>query len=54
MMGARGQSTTRRDLGSVSAQVVAEAHCSVTVIRLPEGRTVEARPALPIPETVPV
>lgn len=38
MMGARGHSTTRRYLGSVSAQVVAEAHCSVTVIRLPERR----------------
>ncbi|WP_151717517.1 bifunctional serine/threonine-protein kinase/universal stress protein [Gemmobacter serpentinus] len=33
LMGARGHSTTRRYLGSVSAQVVAEAHCSVTVIR---------------------
>lgn len=38
MMGARGHSTTRRFLGSVSARVVAEAHCSVTVIRQPEGR----------------
>ncbi len=37
LMGARGHSTTRRFLGSVSARVVAEAHCSVTVIRLPEG-----------------
>jgi eukaryotic-like serine/threonine-protein kinase len=36
LMGARGHSTTRRYLGSVSAQVVAEAHCSVTVIRVPE------------------
>lgn len=35
VLGARGHSTTRRYLGSVSAQVVAEAHCSVTVIRLP-------------------
>ena len=34
LMGARGHSTTRRYLGSVSAQVVAEAHCSVTVIRV--------------------
>ena len=33
LMGARGHSTTRRYLGSVSAQVVAEAQCSVTVIR---------------------
>jgi non-specific serine/threonine protein kinase/protein-serine/threonine kinase len=38
MMGARGHSSTRRYLGSVSSQVVAEAPCSVTVIRLPEGR----------------
>ncbi len=42
MMGARGHSTTRRFLGSVSARVVAEAHCSVTVIRLPERRGEEA------------
>jgi hypothetical protein len=33
---------TRRYLGSVSAQVVAEAQCSVTVIRLPERREVDA------------
>ena len=33
LMGARGHSTTRRYLGSVSAKVVAEAGCSVTVIR---------------------
>ncbi len=37
LMGARGHSTTRRFLGSVSAKVVAEAGCSVTVIRLPEA-----------------
>ena len=42
MMGARGHSSTRRFLGSVSARVVAEAHCSVTVIRLPERRGDEA------------
>jgi eukaryotic-like serine/threonine-protein kinase len=47
MMGARGHSTTRRYLGSVSAQVVAEAHCSVTVIRLPEGGASSPRPAAP-------
>lgn len=34
VMGARGSSTTRRYLGSVSAQVVAEAPCDVTVVRL--------------------
>ena len=36
LMGARGHSSARRFLGSVSAKVVAEAGCSVTVIRLPE------------------
>lgn len=36
LMGARGSSTARRYLGSVSSQVVAEAPCSVTVIRLPQ------------------
>lgn len=54
MMGARGHSTTRRYLGSVSAQVVAEAHCSVTVIRLPEGRAADTSPALPVEEPAPV
>lgn len=38
VLGARGHSTARRFLGSVSAQVVAEAHCSVTVIRASEPR----------------
>ncbi|MDQ2065423.1 bifunctional serine/threonine-protein kinase/universal stress protein [Xinfangfangia sp. CPCC 101601] len=38
VMGARGSSTARRYLGSVSAQVVAEAACSVTVVRLREGQ----------------
>jgi serine/threonine protein kinase len=33
VMGARGHSAMRRYLGSVSAQVVAEAECSVTVVR---------------------
>ncbi len=33
LMGARGQGAARRYLGSVSAKVVAEAPCSVTVIR---------------------
>jgi nucleotide-binding universal stress UspA family protein len=32
-MGARGSSALRRFLGSVSARVVAEAPCSVTVVR---------------------
>lgn len=35
IMGARGQSAFRRYLGSVSAQVVAEAGCTVTVVKLP-------------------
>lgn len=34
VMGARGNSSLRRYLGSVSAQVVAEAECSVTVVRV--------------------
>lgn len=34
VMGARGSSALRRHLGSVSTQVVAEAACSVTVVRL--------------------
>jgi eukaryotic-like serine/threonine-protein kinase len=36
VMGARAASAVRRYLGSVSAQVVAEAPCSVTVVRLPD------------------
>jgi len=35
VMGARGSSALRRYLGSVSARVVAEAPCSVTVVRVP-------------------
>jgi serine/threonine protein kinase len=35
VIGARGSSTLRRYLGSVSAQVVAEAPCTVTVVRTP-------------------
>jgi serine/threonine protein kinase len=34
VVGARGNSALRRYLGSVSAQVVAEAECSVTVVRI--------------------
>jgi nucleotide-binding universal stress UspA family protein len=33
VMGARGSSSLRRFLGSVSSRVVAEAPCSVTVVR---------------------
>jgi len=53
MMGARGHSTTRRYLGSVSAQVVAEAHCSVTVIRLPERRETASAAVMPGTEAAP-
>ncbi|MBL8585679.1 MAG: universal stress protein, partial [Bradyrhizobiaceae bacterium] len=35
IMGARGASPLRRYLGSVSAQVVAHAPCTVTVVRQP-------------------
>lgn len=38
IMGARSASPLRRYLGSVSAQVVAESDCSVTVVRDPAGR----------------
>jgi protein-serine/threonine kinase len=38
VMGARARSTLRRYLGSVSSQVVAEAGCSVTVVRAAGGR----------------
>ncbi|MFM2056795.1 MAG: hypothetical protein RLY71_1180 [Pseudomonadota bacterium] len=37
VMGARGNSALRRYLGSVSAQVAAEADCTVTVVRVPSG-----------------
>jgi eukaryotic-like serine/threonine-protein kinase len=37
VMGARGSSALRRYLGSVSARVVAEAPCSVTVVRVQTG-----------------
>jgi nucleotide-binding universal stress UspA family protein len=38
VMGARGSSQLRRFLGSVSAQVVAQAPCTVTVVRAPVAR----------------
>ncbi len=38
VIGARASSALRRYLGSVSAQVVAEAPCSVTVVRTPRER----------------
>ncbi len=37
IMGARGRSVIRRILGSVSSRVVAEAQCSVTVVRTRRG-----------------
>ncbi len=37
LIGARGARALRRFLGSVSSQVVAEAPCTVTVVRLPPG-----------------
>ena len=36
VMGARGSSTLRRLLGSVSSQVVAQSACTVTVVRAPQ------------------
>ena len=38
VMGARDSSPLRRYLGSVSSQVVAQARCTVTVVRVAEGR----------------
>ncbi|MFZ4437267.1 MAG: protein kinase domain-containing protein [Syntrophales bacterium] len=42
IIGARGSSTLRRYLGSVSSHVVAEAPCSVTVVRAP-GQSIPVR-----------
>lgn len=47
VIGARASSALRRHLGSVSAKVVAEARCSVSVVRL---KAVEERAATPLPE----
>jgi serine/threonine protein kinase len=41
VIGARASSALRRYLGSVSSQVVAEAPCSVTVVRTPKDRRTE-------------
>lgn len=49
VIGARGSSALRRHLGSVSAQVAAEAPCTVTVVRAP-GPGAPAGP-LVVPET---
>jgi nucleotide-binding universal stress UspA family protein len=42
IMGARAHSAARRYLGSVSSQVVAEAPCTVTVVRVPPALAGEA------------
>jgi nucleotide-binding universal stress UspA family protein len=44
VMGARGNSALRRYLGSVSSQVVAQADCTVTVVRVPSEVVGEAAP----------
>jgi len=44
VVGARGSSTVRRYLGSVSSHVVAEAPCSVTVVRVPGKAHSRLRP----------
>ena len=41
VMGARASSAVRRILGSVSSQVVAEAACTVTVVRTPQHKGAE-------------
>lgn len=43
VIGSRGSSMLRRYLGSVSSQVVAQAHCTVTVVKAAEAGA--ARPA---------
>jgi nucleotide-binding universal stress UspA family protein len=43
VIGARGSSVLRRYLGSVSAHVVAEARCTVTVVRLHRKWTTEKK-----------
>lgn len=42
VIGSRGASTLRRYLGSVSTQVVAQAPCTVTVVKVPEAERSEA------------
>ncbi len=39
VLGARSSSAVRRHLGSVSTKVVAEARCSVSVVRIKGGAT---------------
>jgi eukaryotic-like serine/threonine-protein kinase len=45
MIGSRGASGLRRYLGSVSTRVVAEAPCSVTVVKVPRDQSVDAQAA---------
>ena len=40
VIGARGSSTLRRYMGSVSSQVVAQAPCSITVVRIPQAHDI--------------
>ena len=49
VMGARGTSSLRRLLGSVSSQVVAQSTCTVTVVRAPAPAPEPARGAAPAP-----
>jgi serine/threonine protein kinase len=53
LMGARGHSNTRRYLGSVSSHVVAQAACSVTVIRLGTGEPRALMNEMPVAEQAP-
>ncbi|MEY2655787.1 MAG: hypothetical protein RLZZ524_2815, partial [Pseudomonadota bacterium] len=45
VMGARGNSALRRYLGSVSSEVVAQAECTVTVVRVPSASGSDVEPA---------
>ena len=47
LIGARASSAMRRYLGSVSSQVVAEAPCSVTVVRVPARAATESEATSP-------
>ncbi|MDR3494295.1 MAG: bifunctional serine/threonine-protein kinase/universal stress protein [Ancalomicrobiaceae bacterium] len=51
VMGARASSSLRRHLGSVSSRVVAEARCTVTVVRLGGGGEADETP--PGPDSAP-
>ncbi len=51
VIGARGASALRRFLGSVSARVVAEAPCTVTVVRMHHSAAAAAAAPVPAPGT---